>query len=263
MPSLRDVERAIYQLAPEELAMEGDNVGLLLGRPEREVLRILVALDVTEAVAEEAEKLGANLIVAHHPVMNCAWSPVQTVRDDNPQGRLLLRLLEGGIAAICMHTNLDRAEGGVNDALAARLGLERVEKLPGGDGVLRVGELPEEMPLPAFLQWVKAAIAPNGVRFADGGRRIRRVAVGGGACGGYLAAAAENGCDAFVTSDLSYHQFVDARAKGINLVDAGHFPTEDPICEKIVEYLAGRFPELQIQKSASHREAIQYYVEGD
>ena len=87
--------------------------------------------------------------------------------------------------------------------------------------------------------------------------------VGGGACGEFEDAAIYAGCDTFVTSDLSYHQFVDARAKGINLVDAGHFPTEDPICEKIVEYLAGRFPELQIQKSASHREAIQYYVEGD
>ena len=260
MPSLRDVERAIYQLAPEELAMEGDNVGLLLGRPEREVLRILVALDVTEAVAEEAEKVGANLIVAHHPVMNCAWSPVQTVRDDNPQGRLLLRLLEGGIAAICMHTNLDRAEGGVNDALAARLGLERVEKLPGGDGVLRVGELPEEMPLPAFLQWVKAAIAPNGVRFADGGRRIRRVAVGGGACGGYLAAAAENGCDAFVTSDLKYNQFLDACAAGISVLDAGHFPTEDVVCPVLIEYLEEKFPGVPVTKSASHTEAVQYYV---
>lgn len=260
MPALRDIEKAIYELAPRELAMEGDNVGLLIGRPDREVTGILVTLDVTEEAAEEALGLGANLIVAHHPVINCHWSPVQTIRDDAPQGRLLLKLMETGVAAICMHTNLDRAEGGVNDALAARLGLERVEKLPGGDGVLRVGELPGEMALPAFLQWVKAAIGPNGLRFADGGKPVRRVAVGGGACGGYLWAAAENGCDAFVTSDLKYNQFLDARSVGLTVIDAGHFPTEDVVCPVLVKYLAEKFPGVRIGKSAVHREAVQYYV---
>lgn len=260
MPALRDIEKAIYELAPRELAMEGDNVGLLIGRPDREVTGILVTLDVTEEAAAEALRLGANLIVAHHPVINCHWSPVQTIRDDAPQGRLLLKLMETGVAAICMHTNLDRAEGGVNDALAARLGLERVEKLPGGDGVLRVGELPGEMALPAFLKWVKAAIGPNGLRFADGGKPVRRVAVGGGACGGYLWAAAENGCDAFMTSDLKYNQFLDARSVGLTVIDAGHFPTEDVVCPVLVKYLAEKFPGVRIGKSAVHREAVQYYV---
>lgn len=260
MPTVREIERALYELAPRELAMEGDNVGLLVGRPDREAGRVLVALDVSEEAAEEAAKLGANLIIAHHPVMNCAWSPVQNIRDDTPQGRLLLKLIENGIAAICMHTNLDRAVGGVNDALAARLGLEHVEKLPGGDGVLRVGELPGEMALPAFLHWVKAAVAPNGIRFADGGRPVRRVAVGGGACGGYLWAAAEDGCDAFVTSDLKYNQFIDAQSMGLTVLDAGHFPTEDVVCPVLVEYLREKFPGLPVEKSSVHREVIQYYV---
>ncbi|MBD5149607.1 MAG: Nif3-like dinuclear metal center hexameric protein [Oscillibacter sp.] len=260
MPTLRDIEKALYRLAPRETAMEGDNVGLLIGRPDREVTKILVALDVTEDVAAEAAEWGANLIAAHHPVMNCAWSPVQNIRDDKPQGRLFLKLIENGIAAICMHTNLDRAEGGVNDALAARLGLEQVEKLPGGDDVLRVGVLPGEMTLSAFLQWVKAAIGPNGIRFADGGRPIRRVAVGGGACGGYLWAAAENGCDAFVTSDLKYNQFMDARDIGLTVLDAGHFPTEDVVCPVLVKYLEKKFPGVEIRKSTVHKEAVQYYV---
>ena len=261
MPTLREIESALYELAPKDTAMEGDNVGLLIGRPDREVSRILVALDVTEEVAEEAIRQGANLIVAHHPVMNCAWNPVQTIRDDgHPQGRLFLKLIENGIAAICMHTNLDRAEGGVNDALAARLGLENVEKLPGGEDVPRVGELPGQMELPAFLQWVKAAIHPNGIRFADGGRPIRRVAVGGGACGEFLWAAAADGCDAFVTSDLKYNQFLDAQAIGLTVLDAGHFPTEDVVCPVLCAYLREAFPEVTVEKSAVHREAVQYYV---
>ena len=240
--------------------MEGDNVGLLIGRPDREVTKVLVALDVTEDAAEEAAALGANLIVAHHPVMNCAWSPVQNIRDDTPQGRLFLRLIESGISAICMHTNLDRAEGGVNTALAARLGLEHVRKLPGGEDVVRAGELPGEMALPAFLQWVKAAIGPNGIRFADGGRSIRRVAVGGGACGEYFRAAAAAGCDALVTSDLSYHEFLDARSMGLTVLDAGHFPTEDVVCPVLVEYLRKDFPGVTVERSAVHKEVIQYYV---
>lgn len=261
MPTLRDIERALYELAPRDLTMEGDNVGLLIGRPDREAGKILVALDVTEEVAEEAVKRGANLIVAHHPVMNCAWNPVQTIRDDgHPQGRLFLKLIENGTAAICMHTNLDRADGGVNDALAARLGLKHVEKLPGGDGVPRVGELPGQMELPAFLQWVKAAIGPNGIRFADSGRPIRRVAVGGGACGEFLWAAAENGCDAFVTSDLKYNQFLDARNIGLTVLDAGHFPTEDVVCPVLAEYLREKFAGVTVEKSSVHKEVIQYYV---
>ncbi|MDE7262914.1 MAG: Nif3-like dinuclear metal center hexameric protein, partial [Oscillospiraceae bacterium] len=236
------------------------NVGLLIGHLDREVMKVLVALDVTEKTAEEAAEQGANLIVAHHPVMNCAWNPVQSIRDDTLQGRLFLKLIENDIAAICMHTNLDRAEGGVNDALAARLGLERVEKLPGGQDVLRAGELPGEMALPSFLQWVKAAIGPNGIRFVDGESPIRRVAVGGGACGEFLWAAAKNGCDAFVTSDLKYNQFLDARALGLTVLDAGHFPTEDVVCPVLVEYLRKEFPGLAVEKSSVHREAVQYYV---
>ncbi|MCI8849855.1 MAG: Nif3-like dinuclear metal center hexameric protein, partial [Oscillibacter sp.] len=83
-----------------------------------------------------------------------------------------------------------------------------------------------------------------------------------GACGEFEDAAIEAGCDTYVTADLSYHQFVDAKAKGINLVDAGHFPTEDPVCHEVAAYLEAKFPALKIQKSAVHREAIQYYVEG-
>lgn len=86
------------------------------------------------------------------------------------------------------------------------------------------------------------------------------MAVGGGACGGYLWAAAENGCDAFVTSDLKYNQFMDAQAVGLTVLDAGHFPTEDVVCPVLVKYLEEKFPGVDIQKSAVHREAVQYYV---
>lgn len=255
MATLYDVEQAIFALAPRELAMEWDNVGLLVGHAGREVSKILVALDVTEGVAEEAIELGANLIVSHHPVMNCAWNPVQSVRDDNPQGRLLLRLIERGVGCVCMHTNLDAAEGGVNDALAARLGLGGVEKLEGGDGILRVGTVAETS-CAEFAALVKEKLGAGSVRYIDTGRLVRRVAVGGGACGGYFRAAAGEGCDALVAADVKYDQFLDAGALGLCLMDAGHFPTENVVCPVLADWLRGRFPGLKVLVSSRHREVF-------
>ena len=255
MATLRDIETAIFELAPRELAMEWDNVGLLAGRPDREAVKILVALDVTEWVAEEAIEIGANLIVSHHPVMNCAWRPVQTVRDDDPQGRLLLRLIESGVGVVCMHTNLDAAEGGVNDALAARLGLRGVEKLEGGDGILRAGTVAEQT-CGSFAASVKKALGAGSVRFTDSGGPVRRGAVGGGACGGYFRAAAQAGCDALVTADVKYDQFLDAKALGLMLLDAGHFPTENVVCPVLADYLRRRFPGVEVVDSRRHREVF-------
>ena len=242
--------------------MDWDNVGHLLGDPDSQVSRVLVALDITEDVADEALAHGCELIVAHHPVMNCRWLPVHSVRSDTPQGHLLLKLLRNGVSAICMHTNLDVAWGGVNDILAEKLKL--VDPGPLCDsGLGRVGRLEEPMDLADFVRFVSRSLGCNGVRYAGAGKPVCRVAVGGGACGDFEDDAIRAGCDTFVTADLSYHQFLDAKGKGINLIDAGHFPTEDPVCEKLVQYVSDRFQELAVTKSTSHREVIQYYVEGE
>ena len=257
MPTVREIESALCQLAPRELAQSWDNVGLLAGLPDQEVRRVLVSLDVTEEVVQEAARLGAELIAAHHPVI---FHPVRRVTDEDPTGRTLLALIKGGISAICMHTNLDAAQGGVNDALACQLGLEQVEALDGGDGIARMGLLPEAMELTDFLALVRKRLRPNGIRFVDGGRPVRRVAVGGGACGEYFTAAAAGGCDALVTADVKYNQFLDAAGLGLSLLDAGHFPTEDVVCPVLVQFLQERFPGLRITRSNSHRELIHYYV---
>ena len=262
MPTVREIEQQLYAVAPKDLAFPWDNVGHLLGDPDREVRRVLVALDVTEAVADEAIASGCELIVAHHPVMNCKWLPVQSIRTDTPQGHLLLKLLLNGVAVICMHTNLDAAEGGVNDVLAQTL--ELIDPGPlvwGEERLCRVGTLAEPMPLADFAVFVCRKLGANGVRYAGKGGMVSRVAVGGGSCADSQDAAIAAGCDTFVTSDIKYHDFLDAAGKGINLIDAGHFPTEDPVCRKLVEQLSAAFPALTVTKSASHREVIQYYVE--
>ena len=259
MPSVSDVESALYELAPKELAQSWDNVGLLVGNPTSQVSSILVTLDVTQEVAEEAVKRGCGLIVAHHPLMNCAWSPVQSVRTDYPQGKLITTLIQNGVSAICMHTNLDSASGGVNDALAAALGLKDIGPL-SEDGIGRIGTLEQEMPLAEFAALIREQLQAGGVRYADGGRKVCRVAVGGGACGEYASLAVSLGCDTFVTADLKYHDFQNAPSMGLNLLDAGHFPTENVVCAVLEDFLHSRFPGLTALRSSVHRDVIQYCV---
>ena len=252
------IEQYLFEAAPAELRQSWDNVGLLVGDPAAPADKVLVALDITRDVVEEAVEEGCSLIVAHHPVMNCAWHPVQTVRPDSEQGWILTSLIQNRISAICMHTNLDSAEGGVNDVLASALGLADIEPL-GDDGIGRVGTLPEEMELSAFAAFVKERLGANGVRYAAcGEKKIRRVAVGGGACGEYAGQAAQLGCDAFVTADLKYHDFQNAAALGLHLLDAGHFPTENVVCPVVQKRLREAFPDLTVSLSRRHREIIQY-----
>ncbi|MCR5826739.1 MAG: Nif3-like dinuclear metal center hexameric protein [Oscillospiraceae bacterium] len=256
MPTVREIETALYEWAPRELAESWDNVGLLVGSADAQVHRVLIALDVTEWVAEEAIRRGAELIVAHHPVMNCRWHEVQSVVDDNAQGRVLMRLLQNGVSAICMHTNLDAAEGGVNDVLARLLGLEGIETF-NEEKIGRIGTLKCEKGLEEFLQDVVQLLGCKGLRYRDAQRRVHRVAVGGGACVDYAEQVRALGCDTFVTSDVKYHEFLDT--SGINLIDAGHFETENPVCTAIRAYLSGRFPQLEAVCSTSHAESVIKY----
>ena len=188
MTRVCDIEKMLYDWAPRDLALEWDNVGLLVGDSGAEVRKVLVSLDVTEAVAAEAVAIGADLIVAHHPLMNCAWHKVQHVTTDDAQGRTITTLLKNNVSAICMHTNLDAAEGGVNDALAEKLGLQATKPLTD-EKIGRVGTLNCEKPLVEFLQDVIKYLGCNGLRYVDCGRPVHRVAVGGGACGDYIGQA--------------------------------------------------------------------------
>lgn len=258
MITVQQVEQKLFDWAPRQLAESWDNVGHLVGDPDREVRRILVSLDITERVVQEAIDGGFDLIVSHHPVMNCTWHPVQTLRTDDQQGRILTKLTENRISAICMHTNLDAAEGGVNDVLAQKLGLEELMPLTE-EKIGRIGTLKCEMPLVEFTRFVIESLGCNGLRYTDCGKPVHRVAVGGGACGDYIPQAIAAGCDTFVTSDLRYHDFLDTTE--LHLIDAGHFPTEDVICEPLVTYLQRAFPTAIVMKTAAHDcETIQYCI---
>ena len=260
MATVKEIYEFINSVAPFDIQEGFDNAGFLVGRRDRAVRKILVALDITGEVAEEAARLGAELIVAHHPVI---FNPVKSVTDETLTGRVLLALAEQKIAAICAHTNLDAARGGVNDCLAEALELTDVSQLcqEGVDaqgrpyGIGRVGTVRRPgLSAREYAAFVKEKLGSSDVRFVDGGKPVQRVAVGGGACGSMLEDVIAQGCDTFVTSDLKYNQFLDAKALGLNLLDAGHFPTENVVCGPMVQWLSEAFPKVEVRLSEVHRE---------
>jgi putative NIF3 family GTP cyclohydrolase 1 type 2 len=175
------------------------------------------------------------------------------------QQEKVLSLIEGGLAAICMHTNLDEVEDGVDDTLVETLGLTPLCHLADGK-IGHVSQLPEPMDLQDFLALVQQRLGANGLRYLDGGRPVQRVATGCGSCGEYLREAAGAGCDTFLTGDLKYNVFLDAQGYGMNLIDAGHFATENPIVAKLGAKLQRAFPEAQVEISQRMVQPDQYFT---
>lgn len=239
----------LKELAPLELQMDFDNSGFQLGRLDAEVNRALLALDVTEEVVGEAIELGAQLIISHHPLI---FSKLRSIMDTK-----LLRLAENRIAVISMHTNLDIAAGGVNDVLITLLGA-RADGPLDPDNCGRVGELPEAQQFDSFLRFCKTALDSKGLRYYDAGRPVKRLAVMGGSGGDYIGCAVEKGCDTYVTADIKYHQFLEAKELGINLIDGDHFCTENPVIPSLCEKLRHEFPDVCFTVSASHGQVISF-----
>lgn len=231
MATVQMVYDAIDAAADFTLALDFDNPGLLVGDPNEQVRGVLAALDVTDSVIGEAISRRANLIVTHHPVI---FHAMKRVTSDT----LVWKLVRAGISVISAHTNLDIAKGGVNDLLAQKLALNEIEVLEltrAPDGMGRAGVLERGMAPPEFAYYVKRMLDLSAVRYCDGGRVVERVAVCGGSGGSLLDAAVEKGCQALVTGDVKHDVMLDAVHRGITLIDAGHFGTEN----LVVPYLAG------------------------
>ena len=262
MVCVSDILQFVEILAPRSMKMDWDNVGLLCGSKSTPVTKVLVALDPFEHVCKEAADWGAQVMVTHHPLI---FRPLPSITDETTIGRGIRTLIKHDISAINAHTNLDQAPGGVNDVLARTLGLANIQVItPCGEvdgqswGLLRLGEVPEQ-DLSRFLSTVKKNLRCEGLRYVDGGKPVRKVAVGGGACADGFREALDAGCDTFVTSDIKYNQFWDARDLGLNLIDAGHFHTENPVVAVLAEKIAAAFPEIEVKISEIHRDCVKYY----
>lgn len=265
MATVNEIYHLLDIKAPFRYQADFDNAGFLVGRGDRTVDRVLVALDITPAVISEAVEKQCQLIVSHHPVI---WGKLGQVTDGSSTGERVLSLIEHGIAAICAHTNLDAAEGGVNTELARRVGLLSPVPLEmdGTDergvpyGIGRVGLLADgPKSLAAFAADVKKALNLSGLRVSDGGKPVHLVAVGGGACGSMLAEVKAMGCDTFLTADLKHDLYLEAKYLGINLLDGGHFSTEAVVCPVLASWLREAFPALTVEIAASQGEVFAYF----
>ena len=255
MNTVKDIFEILCEIAPLELQLPYDNAGFLIGRADMPVKKALLSLDVTDEIVQEAVESRAQLIVSHHPVI---WNEMKSITDCTPGNKKLLNLFENGIAVISMHTNLDMAEGGVNDVLISLLGAQN-EGPFDEEGCGRKGKLEKPVPLNVFLSICKDKLKTNGLRYFDAGRPAEHIAVLGGSGGSNLLGAWAAGCDTFVTADVKYSVFLQARELGINLIDGDHFCTENPIIPVLAQKLQHAFPETEFVISKRHDQTARFF----
>ncbi len=243
---LQEVLAALDDIASFSLAAPWDNVGLLVGDPAMAVTGILVALDPTVEVMAEAHALQANLLVTHHPII---FHPLKTMRTDQPLGRLLAMATQQNMAVVACHTNLDLAAGGVNDVLAARLGLTNIVPFASDHGALekkenglgRIGRYAPPLAADAFIATLMASLATPTLRLVGKlPATIDRVAVCGGSGADLAEAAWQAGSQILVTAEVKLSIARWAEAVGLCIVDAGHFPTENVIVPVLADVLKKR-----------------------
>ena len=238
--TVREFYKALSAIVPRELGCDWDVDGLnVCPDPDREVKRVLVALDATNEVVNQAVAEGYDLIFTHHPML---FGGLKNVLADDYDGAKVIALCRAGVSAVSFHTRIDAAEGGVNDILAGLVGLEEVE-VAGEERIMRVGTLAEPVSAAAFAARVKDALGAPAVLCADAGREVHRVAVVGGSGKSEVALAIASGADTFLTGELKYSQYCDTDK--LNLLVAGHFYTEQPICARLCEIVKEISPDVQ------------------
>ncbi|MCD8175257.1 MAG: Nif3-like dinuclear metal center hexameric protein [Phascolarctobacterium sp.] len=234
--TVNDIIKLLKEMVPKELAEKWDNVGLMLGRREKPIKSIMLALDITPEVVEQALACKADLIITHHPAI---FKKLGSITDDNWQQGLLLKLAESGIAVYSAHTNMDCAASGVNDVLAAMLKLNDVKPLDEESGLGRLGTT-DISDAEEFAAFAKKALKAEYVVLGNAGKKVCKVLVCGGAGSELIETAKEKGADTMVTGDVRYHDAQNAVFSGINIIDAGHQATELPILEKLADRLSAR-----------------------
>ncbi len=245
----QDIIKVLEELSPVSYAEDWDNVGLLVGRQEKEVTSVLLTLDVTDEVIEQAVKEQASMIIAHHPLL---FRPLKHVTTGDFVERRVFRLIQKDINCYAMHTNFDVM--GMADAVADELHIKDREVLDvtyeddiSREGIGRIGQLPKVMTLAECAAYVKEQFCLPRVRiFGDADTEVERVAICPGSGKSFLPKVVESGIDVYITGDIDHHSGLDAVAQGVCIIDAGHYGLEQifPFCMK--EYLTRKLPELSI-----------------
>lgn len=232
---LNEIAQIIEREFPLSSAFEWDNCGLLLGDRKRDIKTVLLSLDVTCAVAEEAKSVGADLILSHHPIL---FDATKRITADTAEGRLIAELMQNKICVYSAHTNCDVGKNGINARLAKIFNLLGIEFLEE-NGLGRIGTLKKAVSFSDFSILAKKLLNTPFVRICgDKNTEISRVAVASGACADSIPTAVKKGADAIVTADMKYHDMLNYSQEGICIIDAGHYPTEIIVTDIFCELLA-------------------------
>jgi len=246
-------------VAPFRTQDSFDNSGLLIGSRDTEIYRMAVCLDITNDVIDECERVGAQIIVSHHPVI---FNKIRHLNDGDP----VYRLIKNGMTAICQHTPLDMARGGISDVMYELMGFGDPKNSPvlhqiypdKNIGYGRIAYLDFEISADGLAETAKNAFSCKGVKYCDGGKSIKTVAVCGGAGNDEVYRCIDMGIDAIITGDVKHHAFVDAYNAGVTVIDAGHYATENIIVSKLIQKLAAKFPEIEVFEPAANAEVCKY-----
>jgi len=244
MPTISEIYQHLNTVLPASLSCDWDNDGLMVcADPEAEVKTILFALDITPAVVEYAEKIGAQLIISHHPLI---FSGIRRMDGHDGTTRKVMSLLRHDISAMSFHTRLDAADGGVNDILAQLFSLSDVLKFGvEGDTAARIGTLPSPMAFEDFCRLVKETLHAPSVCGAKGGGTVSRLAVLGGSGKDYIREAQKMGADTYLTGEVNYNYLPEAAENGLSVVTAGHYHTEAPFTAFFEKTLTEAFGNLE------------------
>ena len=232
----RNIIEKIENFAPQNLASQWDNPGFLCGNKDKDIKRVLLALDVDLNTIGEAIENKCDMIVSHHPMF---FKGLKRIDFSEPEGKAVELLIKNDICVFSAHTNMDAAENGINQRLAELFELSDIKVLEPIDektGIGRIGTLKEEMTTEEFSKLLKEKLNTPFVK-VSGEKNIKRLAICSGSGAEYFSLAKENGCDCLLTADVKYHNAIEAKENGICLIDAGHFPTEKLVCDIFKEIL--------------------------
>ena len=248
--TVRELYNILNEKIPATLSCPWDNDGLMCCPDgDREVRKILITLDVTSRAIDYAAEGGFDLIISHHPFI---FKGLKALNDSSQVAEGAMKLIRKNISVFSFHTRLDATEGGVNDTLCSLLELSDVETF-GEESIGRVGTLKKEMPLVTLCDRVKEITGAPFVLASDGGVPCRRVAVLGGEGGDDIELARAAGADTYISGRLGYHNMVDGADGGMNLIEAGHFYTEFPVCFTLEKMLKELCPEAESEIFYSNR----------
>lgn len=261
MATVREIYEYIDSIIPFSTEESWDNSGFLAGDPDAKVTHILTALDITVGVINEAVSEKAELIVSHHPLI---FAPLKAVMKTSPAGRLISE----NISAICTHTPFDMSPLGMNkglyDLLAAPLGLSDdsipLEETDEGLSVGRIYELKTPLTPEEAAKRAKNALGCTAVRFSQGGRDIRKIAISSGSGGSFVGLARKKGADALISGDFKHDAFIDAGNAGFTIIDCGHYHTERIFNGIMKDLLAEKFPEINVTEAQSSTDPASYII---